>query len=385
MTGRRLRVAEAITMLELGGAQRLALYLATHLDPERFETTLFAGPGGPLEAEAQMLLGPRFSIIPTLVREVRPAGDLRALWSLWRHFRRLAPDIVHTHSSKAGILGRWAAALAGVPIVVHTVHGWGFTPNQSPRAQSFFAAIERAGAWVSTRLVAVSAANVAKGVARRVARSDLFTVIRPGVFSESFRAAAGNGRFRAELGLTTEDLLVGMVACFKPQKAPLDFVALAARLAPQFPRAHFVMIGDGELRPAIEKAAADAGLGRQFHLLGWRRDPEQVVGDLDLLVLTSLHEGLPMVVPEAMAAGKPVVATAVDGTPEAVRDGETGFLVPPGDVPAQAEKVRLLLSDSELRQRFSAAASGAGREWDIDLMVDRYAALFSDLARESGG
>jgi len=164
----------------------------------------------------------------------------------------------------------------------------------------------------------------------------------------------------------------------------VDFVRVAARVAARFPEARFVLAGDGVLRPEVEAEAARSGLGDRFRLLGWRRDPERIVGDLDVLVLTSLHEGLPRVVPEAMAAGRPVVATAVDGTPEAVADGVTGFLAAPGDVDALAEGVARLLGDPGLRARFGAAARERCGEWDIDRMVRDQEALYTELAEEAG-
>jgi glycosyltransferase involved in cell wall biosynthesis len=145
-----------------------------------------------------------------------------------------------------------------------------------------------------------------------------------------------------------------------------------------------VLVGDGVLRPEVERAAAEAGLGGRFHLLGWRRDPEVVVGDLDLFVLSSLHEGLPMVVPEAMAAGIPVVATAVDGTPEAVADGVTGLLCPPREPERLGRAIAELLGEPGRRRQMGAAAAAAAPRWDISEMVRRQEQLYLRLAREAG-
>lgn len=380
----RLGVTHVITMLELGGAQRNTLYTVAHLDRERFAPGLVAGPGGILDDEARALPDVPFATCLHLRREPHPVRDLLALLDLRRRFREERPAIVHTHSSKAGVLGRLAASLAGVPAIVHTVHGWGFHPGQSPPVRAFYVALERLAARATSRLVAVSRANAEKGARARVAPAAAFRVIRSGVELDRFRRAAGSGAFRAELGIGPEVPLVGMVACLKPQKLPVDFVRVAARVAERFPRAVFVLAGDGVLRPEVEAEAARAGLGDRFRLLGWREDPERIVGDLDVLVLTSLHEGLPRVVPEAMAAGKPVVATAVDGTPEAVTDGVTGYLAEPGDVERLAEGVIRLLSDPELRERFGAAARERCDEWDIDRMVRDQEALYEELAVEIG-
>lgn len=377
-------VCHIITMLELGGAQQNTLYTVARLDRRRFAPSLIAGPGGILDADAARLADVVFETCPHLVREISPGRDCAALVDLWRRLRRLAPAIVHTHSSKAGVLGRTAALLAGVPVIVHTVHGWGFNPAQRPLLRWFLARLEQAAAMATTRLVAVSEANVRTGVELHIASRERFTVIRSGIPLQTHRQAADSGRLRAELGLDRKTPLVGMVACFKPQKAPLDFISVAARVAARVPGAHFVLAGDGPLRGQIEPLARSLGLGDRLHLLGWRRDPEVVVGDLDVLVLTSLHEGLPRVIPEAMAARRPVVATAVDGTPEAVVDGETGFLRAPGDVEGMAASVVRLLGDPGLAARMGESAAARVGAWDSEEMVRRQESLYGELLAERG-
>jgi glycosyltransferase involved in cell wall biosynthesis len=381
---RPLRVLQLITMLELGGAQGLTIDTVTRLDRRRFAPQLAAGPGGLLDDAARRITSAPFFTLPHLVREVRPRDDARAFAELIALFRRERPDIVHTNSSKAGILGRFAAAAAGVPIVVHTVHGWGFHPWQSRREHALYVGLERAAARLTTQLVAVSEANARAGAREEIAPFEAFAIIRPGVHTERFAGARRTGALRAELGLTEATPLAGMVGCLKPQKAPVDFVRAAAHAAARVPGAHFVLVGDGVLRSEVERAAVEAGLAGRFHLLGWRRDPEVVVGDLDLFVLSSLHEGLPMVVPEAMAAGVPVVATAVDGTPEAVADGVTGLLCPPSDPERLGSAIAALLAEPERRRRMGKAAAGDAPRWDIAEMVQQQEALYLRLARQAG-
>jgi len=343
---------------------------------------LIAGPGGVLDDEAREIEGLGFETCSSLVRPISPRADLEALRDLTRRLRRLAPHVVHTHSSKAGILGRWAARIAGVPVVIHTVHGWGFHAHQAPWKRWTFIALERAVRRHTTRLVAVSKANVEAGVDRRIARREEFEVIYSGVALEPYRRAAGNGMLRRELGLAPETPLAGMVACLKPQKAPVDFVEVAASVSKDRPDAHFVLAGDGELREEVERAVIAHGLQGRFHLLGWRRDVPEVIGDLDVLVLTSLHEGLPRVFPEAMAAGRPIVATAVDGGPEAVHHGRNGFLHPVRDVEGMARSLSTLLSDADLRRRMGEEGRPRAEAWDIDLMVRKQEELYlSEIAK----
>lgn len=384
MTARPIRVCQVITMLELGGAQGLTIDTVERIDRSRFLPMLAAGPGGILDDRARGIAGAPFFAVPHLVREIRPVDDLRAFRELVLLFRRERPDIVHTNSSKAGVLGRFAAAVAGVPIVLHTVHGWGFHPWQSRREHALYVLLEQAAARVTTRMIAVSEANARAGAREGIAPFEAFEIIRPGVHTARFAAARRTGALRCELGLSERTPLVGMVGCLKPQKAPLDFVRAAARARRDEPAAHFVLVGDGALRPEVERAVEEAGLAGRFHLLGWRRDPEVVVGDVDLFVLSSLHEGLPMVIPEAMAAGKPVVATAVDGTPEAVRDGVTGLLVPPRDPERLGAAIGSLLARPERCRRMGETAASVAAGWDIDEMVRRHERLYLRVVREAG-
>lgn len=375
----RTRVCHVITKLELGGAQQNTLYTVTHLDPSRFEPLLVTGREGVLVEEARAS-GVRLHLLDSLRREVSAAGDLRALRDLVGVLRRERPDIVHTHSSKAGVLGRWAAALAGVPCVVHTIHGFGFNPDQPAPARAIFVALERLTARLATSaFVAVSKANLEEGVRLGILERDRVSLIRSGVRLADFAPAEGPSNGRPPT--------VGMVSCLKPQKAPLDFVRVAARViravrtgGSDAAAARFVLVGDGELRPEVEALVREERLQGWVELAGWRRDVAARLRGFDLLLHTSRWEGLPRVFPEAMATGLPIVATAVDGAPEAIEEGVTGFLLPPGDVEGLARRTLELLRDADLRRRMGEAARSRVAPWDIDEMVRRQERLYEELA-----
>ena len=375
----RTRVCHVITMLELGGAQQNTLYTVAHMDRSLFEPSLVAGTGGLLDGEAAGLPGVDVSFVPSLRREIRPASDLRALLELRRLFRRLSPDIVHTHSSKAGILGRWAAHLAGVPVIVHSIHGFGFHPGQNPVRRRLLVAAERAVAPITTRFIGVSRANLDLGTRMGLFDPQRAMLIRSGIELRRFLDPAPARGLREEIGAGPDDPLAGMVACLKPQKAPEDFVVAAAIAARKVPSARFVLAGDGELRPKVERALRREGMEGRFHLLGWRRDIHEIIRQLDVLVLTSRWEGLPRVFPEAMAAGVPIVACRVDGAPEAVEDGQTGYLCQPGDVAGIAGRMVLLLKDRNMARAMGAKGRSRVREWDIDEMVRQQELLYLDL------
>ena len=378
----RRKVVQIITKLDLGGAQEHVLFILRHLDRSLYEPVLITGTDGPLVDEARQIKDAKVYFLRDLVREISPVKDLRALVRMALLLRKERPALVHTNSSKAGILGRWAAKLADVPVIVHTVHGFGFNDDQKGMTNRVFVSLERVTSRVTTRFTAVAHDNVDKGVRKGIFSRDDAVVIRSGIdtafFAEPGTAPAAK---RAELGIPEGAPVATMVSCLKQQKAPVDFVRVAARVLEQVPDAHFIQAGDGELREEVLAEAGRLGVSGRFHLLGWRRDVREIIHASDVIVLTSLWEGLPRVIPQAMAAGKPVVATAVDGTPEAVKDGVSGFLARPHDIDYMAGKVALLLSDKGLAAKMGSAGRELVAEFDEGRMLDDLSALYNKLLR----
>ena len=387
MTGRGVRVCHVITRLELGGAQDNTLYTVSHLR-EPFAPSLLCGPGGILDEEASRLRVPvRF--VPSLQRRIRPHRDLAALAHLVGIFRKDRPDIVHTHSSKAGVVGRLAARLAGVPHVVHTIHGYGFHAGQPWPLRRALLASERLAARATSHFIAVSSANLEAGIALGLFGRERVTLIRSGVHLEAFESAAhgaagqeARAALRRELGVAPDAPLVGMIACLKPQKSPRTFVEVAALVARRLPGAVFVLAGDGELRPEVESQIRALNISGGVRLLGWRRDVPRLMAALDVLLHTSLWEGLPRVLPEAIAASVPIVATGVDGTRDILRDGETGIVCAPLDAPGLAAGVLRLLEDPRHASALARRAREVLPEFDIDGMVRAQERLYLALLRD---
>jgi glycosyltransferase involved in cell wall biosynthesis len=379
-------VCHIITKLELGGAQQNTLFTVSHLDKTRFLVSLVSGEAGILDGEAKALLGDDFHRLPELAREIHLVRDITAFFALKRLLGRLKPTIVHTHSSKAGIIGRLAAWAAGIPIVVHSIHGYGFTPYQHPFHRWLLIAAERLTARVTTRFFAVSTANRAQGIAHRLFSEDRCVVIRSGIDLNAIRSAAvDTDAKKRELGFEPGQPLIGMVAPMKPQKAPLDFIRAAALVHAAHPNVGIVLVGDGELRPVVEAEAHRLGFGPNLRLLGWRRDVPEILHCLAVFVLTSLWEGLPRVYLEALAAGVPVVGTRVDGAEEVISDGENGYLLDPGDVAGLAKRVLTLLGDCDLRAVMGRrAAAGLSEEFDIYEMVRQQEREYDRLIARSG-
>lgn len=383
MTDPVARVLHVITRLELGGAQGNTLHTVASLDRSGFEPGLAWGPGDRLDGEARGLDGVALFEEPALVRRPSPVRDLTALRGLRRVIRRWRPHVVHTHSSKAGILGRLAARLEAVPAIVHSIHGFGFTPLQPAPVRAAYLGLERLAAGWTDAFIAVSHADARRGIELGLFDDEHVRVIRSGVDLSRFRHVGGGAGLRERLGIPAGAPLVVQVANFKPQKAPLDFVRVAAAVHRRHPDAWFVLAGDGRLRPRVESAVAGAGLGDRVLLPGWFDDVGALLDAAHVVVLTSRHEGLPRSVVEALAARVPVVATAVDGTPEVVRPGVNGFLAPPGDVGGMANAVCRLLDEPGLCRRLSAAAAEGLGEFDINEMVRRQEALYRCLLRST--
>jgi len=363
------KVFHIITKLELGGAQKVTLLTLERLPRDRYELGLITGPEGILVGWANQIPDLTRFWIPNFVREVRPIQDSITLLKLWRLFRRERPDIVHTHSSKAGILGRLAARLAGVPVIFHTYHGFGFNDFQPRLIKTLYIWLERITGRVTNQTVIVSYANAKRAEDSGIVRNNDWILCRDAISLEQFMQPGPRRTKLREWNVPENRVVAGMVACFKPQKSPLDFVEVAARVLKETDRVHFIMAGDGELRPAIEARIRDLGISSHITLLGWQRDMPEVYRNLDVVVLTSLWEGLPCVFSEAMAAGLPIVATQVDGAREAIIDGDNGFLHGPHDVEGMAKSVLKLVENPALREAMGSRGKSRVSEFDIDTSV----------------
>ena len=383
---RRLHVHHLITKLELGGAQQNTLYCVGHHDRSRFRVSLGAGPGGVLDPDARRLRGVEVRWFRRLHREVRPAADLAFILEYAAWLKSARVDILHTHSSKAGILGRMAAAVARTPVVIHTVHGWGFHDFQPRAVQRVYIALERFAARRTDLLFAVSRENRDRGLAEGIGSASQYRVVRSGIaLAEFAHPRRKPSAVRRSLGLSAAARVVGTVGNFKAQKAPLDFIRAAARIARAVPAARFVMVGDGEQRPAAERLAAASGLTGKIVFTGWRRDVPDLLHAFDVFALSSLFEGLPRSVLQAAAAGRPVVATDANGTPEAIEEGRTGYVVPRSDPAALAARVIPLLRRPALARAMGRAARAyVGEEFEIRRMLAQIEAEYAALAGMKG-
>lgn len=349
-----LKVLHIITHLALGGATKNVLALCRLSDPAHVQPAVLCGETSSDEAAldgTEDSLGIHVHTLPSLRRPIRPVADGLAYRDLVAWLRRDPWDVVHTHGSKAGVLGRLAAAEAGVPVIVHTVHGWGHHERQQRLMRGVYVALEKRAARVSDRIIVVADVNREQGLADGIGTPDQYATIRGGIDISRFRDITVDRRaVRASLDIPEDAPVVGTVSRLAEQKAPGDFVRMASLIHAQWPDAHFVFVGGGPLEAKTQAQVRAAGLADVVHLLGYRDDIPQLLRAFDVFVLNSLWEGLPAVFAQAMCARLPIVATNVGGAAEAVFDGQNGLLVPAGDPDAQATSVMRLLNDPSRRR-----------------------------------
>jgi len=357
----RPRVLRVITRLNIGGPAQHVILLTAALGGMGWDPLLVTGRVDPDEGDMGDLAG-QAGIEPIVIESLRNGAgllaDARSVVALYRLCQRERPAIVHLHLLKARLLGALAARWAGVPVVVETFHGTLLAGYYAAPVTRVLAWVER---WLARRMdavVAVSSAVAAELAAFGVAR-DRVHVIPLGLDLERFRRAGLQPTLRRALGLAEEVPLVGTVGRLVPIKGLEIFIDAAALIRRSLPDVHFVIVGDGALRAVLERRAHAAGLGGQVHFLGWRRDLEELYPDLDLVMLSSLNEGTPVSIIEAMAAGRAVVATRVGGVPDVITDGVTGVLTPPRDPATLAAAAVGLLGDPGRRRQLGEAARAA--------------------------
>jgi glycosyltransferase involved in cell wall biosynthesis len=362
------------------------ILLSAGLRPLGYETRLVVGKESPREGNMLALAAEKSvacEAMAGLGREIAPLADLRALVGLFRLVRAWRPAIVHTHTAKAGLLGRVAARSAGVPTIVHTYHGHVLRGYFSPAKTALFRGLERGLAATAAALVAVSETVKRDLVALGIAPAEKVRVIPLGLDLAHLAGTLPRGALRRAAGFPDEAPLVGMVGRLVPIKDGPTFLRAAAAVASLRDDVHFALVGDGEERPALEALARELGLGSRVAFLGWRHDLAAVYGDLDVVVNASRNEGTPVALIEALAAARPVVATRVGGTPDLLGEDARGRLVPPGEPEALARAVVESITGSEAaRRRAQAGREHVLARHSAERLVRDVDALYRELRAE---
>ncbi len=375
------------TRLSLGGPSLNTIDSVVALDRAGWRTILGAGSVG---AEISVVdqarsRGCKTVLLPALTREVSAGKDLRALWQVFRLIKRERVMLVHTHTSKAGFVGRLAAWLARVPAIVHTPHGHVFYGYYGPGLTAFFVRLERLAARLTDRIVVLTERGIEEHLARGIGRREQFRVIPSGVDLERIRLSAPPYETaRARLGVDSETQLIVGLGRLEPVKGFQRLVEALPSILSVIPSARLLLVGEGSVRAALLAEARSLGVGDRLEMVGARLDPVAFLAAADLVVVPSLNEGMGRVLVEAMALGRAVVATRVGGIPAVVIDGETGRLVAPDDPAALAGAVSELLKNPGLGQRMGEAGRRRAEQFSLAVMESRLLDLYRELCAEKG-
>lgn len=391
----KIKVVHVITRFDKGGSAENTFLTVRDLDKNRYEVVLITGASSRHNAQDPEALASEAGIntarehnvrvicIPDLVRDLRPYHDLAAFLCLFRIIRREKPRIAHTHTSKAGILGRWAAFFAGVPVIIHTPHGhvfWGYFP---PMRTRLFILLERWTARITAAMVMLTHQEREDHLNFGIAPENKFNVIHSGINLEMFQDAGSNHTdIKAALGIPPETAVVGTAGRLTAVKGQDVLIRAASELIRRGKRIFLVFLGDGELRQELEQLTVRLGIEEYVRFLGWRPDVAEVMSVFDLFVLPSLNEGMGRVLVEAMALGKPIVASDVGGISDLVVHGRNGCLVPPGDVLSLSAAISDLLENPEKGRIMGEHGKKIAVDYSADAMVQKIDLLYRTILQQ---
>jgi len=383
---KKIKVAEVITRLDWGGSPDIVRIILQGLNPDIYESKLIFGlTKNPSKKTSDFLrdFKKNVVVIPELKREVSPFTDLMALIKLYFLFRRERFDIVHTHTAKAGVLGRLAAYLARVPAIIHTPHGHNFYGYFPQVMSKVIILIERFIGCFTDKIIALTELERKDLLRFKVVGQERIILIPQGIdLKLNGDMAKKRDEIRKEFNIKPEDLLVGMVGRLEPVKGPGYFVEAAKDVARDFSNVRFLLAGEGSLHKKLIRQTQRLGLTEKFIFTGWRQDALDIIRALDILVLPSLNEAVGIVLIEAGVFSVPVVATRVGGIPEIVQDNQTGILVNPKDARGLSAAIKLLLKDETKRRQMGLAAQAwiKGR-FSAEEMIKNIQGLYTDVSK----
>ena len=370
---RKIKLLYIVTRMIKGGASNVVLSLSNGLDPKSFDITIATGISEPIPGPAN-----KITVFPSLVREIRPLKDLMALLKLYLFIKKSGFDIVHTHTSKAGIIGRLAARLAAVPVIIHSPHGHIFAPNSNipnvPKNTFLLRCllfIERVSALFTTRIITPTGIEKKEELSLGIGRPNQFRVIHNGIDIDRFEKRVIDAPAkRAELGLNSSHKVICTIARLSEEKGILYLIDALETVAKEIPSVKLVLVGEGPLRKTIEQKAKDKGILSDIIFLPAQEDIAAVLAVSDLFVLPSLYEAFGLVLVEAMVMKKPVISTRTGGIPEVIEHGKTGILVNPADSQTLAQAITAVLQNQPLRESLARNAYHYAKEhFDVKQMV----------------
>lgn len=382
---KKTRVIHLITKLELGGAQRNTIFTCENLDRKKFEVYLMSGQGGILTPDIdKMKKGgneseEKFIFVKDLIREINPGRDLKAYRYLKSEFIRLKPDIVHTHSSKAGIIGRIAAKRAGVSVVIHSVHGFSFSPFQPFLKRSIYRMIEKFVSRFTDHYIFVSEGDIVSAKKLKLMNRASFSLIRSGFDFKRFKnPGIDPAAAREKYNISKDDFVCGVIAPFKHQKGLTDLVRIASLVLEKDKNILFFIAGDGDLRGQIESELENAEIMGRFRMPGFIHDIENIIPLFDIGVSTALWEGLPQSLVQLRLLKKAVVVTDIPGNNEIIKDNVNGYTVNVKSIKEFGDKILYLKRNSDKRNILSSHEDDLDN-WDGEVMVKSQEDLYFSL------
>lgn len=382
---KKIKVIHVITKLELGGAQQNTIYTVSNLSNEIFEVKLITGRGGILDKEVKNKLKEKVIFVKNLKREISPLNDILALIKIALILIKEKPHIIHTHSSKAGIIARFSAFLARVKIIIHTYHGFGFHEYQNPIVKNFYILLEKIASLISDAIIFVSRANIETAKKYSIGNQNKYHLIRSGIKLENFPKLKDISFAKKYFpNLNDKSKIIVTVANLKPQKNPSDFFKIANEVIKTNKNVFFIYVGGGEKEKELfyKEMIKNLSIESNCVITGWLKNVEDVYKSADIFLLTSLWEGLPRSLVEAMASLVVPVCYETDGIKDLIEDGINGFIVKQNDWSKAAMIIKKLISDDktyfDIKRNLQKTDLS---EFDIDLMVKQQEKLYLDLIK----
>lgn len=387
------KVLHIITRVDKGGSAQNTYLTLLGLKRKSFQPSLVSGLSLESEMKHEEMKakekdvqnlereGIEFIYCPSLVRGINIIKDFWAFLNIRRIIKKKCPLIVHTHSSKAGLLGRLAAKLAGIPIIVHTPHGHVFFGYFGPLQTKIYIYLEKLASHITDKIVALTNREKEDHIVFKIADENKIVVICSGVELDKYNELRfnENQNFKKELGIQENSLIIGTVGRLVPVKGAEFLIEAAKHIISKYPDTLFMFTGDGYLRQDLEKKAFDLGINENIIFLGWRDDAAKVLSIYDVFVLPSLNEGMGRVLVEAMALGKPIVASDIGGIPDLVTHGKNGFLVPPKNPKELAKHIQILIEDKAKREKMGLAGKKMALDFSAENMVEKIDKLYEEL------
>ncbi len=388
-----IKVLHIITRFDKGGSAQNTYLSLLGLRKKNYQLSLVSG----LSLESEMKYeeikakekdihileseGIEFIQCPFLLRRINVIKDLKAFFDIWRIIKKYNPLIVHTHSSKAGLMGRLAAKLAGAPITVHTPHGHVFFGYFGPFKTKLFIIFEKLASRITDKIVALTNREKKDHILFKIAEEDKFSVIYSGIELNILKESSSEEKqnLKKELGIPENSLIVGTAGRLVPVKGPEFLVKASKYVISKYPDIYFMFTGDGPLEQDLKRKALEMGISDNIIFLSWRDDLAKIISIYDIFVLSSLNEGMGRVLVEAMALGKSIVASNVGGIPDLVIHGKNGFLVPLKNPKELAKYIQILLEDEKKREKMGLAGKEMSLNFSAENMVEKIAELYEEL------